>query len=103
MESDTAERVDIRGRTDGLAADLLGGDVVERSDQVTGLCLIRVGLELLGQAEIREIDVIGWRQQDIRRLDITVYEPFRVSGVESGCSLGDDPRDPVRRKAPRGT
>ena len=39
VEGHAAERVDVGGRADGLAADLLGRDVVERAEDLAGLRL----------------------------------------------------------------
>ena len=72
---DAAERVDVRARVHALAADLLGRDEVDRPHPVAGLRRPRVREHVLGEPEVGQVGVLALPEQDVRRLDVAMYEP----------------------------
>ena len=66
------ERVFVRAPIHLRALDLLGGQVVERADQLAGLG--GGATQLLGQAEVAQVGMPVGGQQDVGRLDVSVDE-----------------------------
>ena len=93
LVEDAAERVHVRALVQGVARDRLGGDVLERSDDLSGRGDTRQRSRALGQAEVGEIAVLlpcRLRDEDVRGLDVAVYEPLLVRRVERFGDLGED-------------
>ena len=102
LEQQAAERVDVGARVDALAEDLLGRHVLGPRHHGP---LPRQGVERLGrlgQPEIAQVGVIAAREQDVRRLDVSVDHPARVSRVERRADLADDPRRAQRARGRHG-
>ena len=57
LVEDAAERIDVGPPVQGVARDLLGGDVLERADDVAGSGHAAQGGRPLGEAEIGEVAV----------------------------------------------
>src|SRR4051794_6504890 len=81
LEDDAAERVDVRGRADVLAPDLLGGHVVQRSERLPGPREVG-GLAVLGQPEVGHVRGVAV-EEDVGGLDVAVHEPGVVQRVDS--------------------
>ncbi len=98
LEEQAAERVDVGGRPDRLAADLLGRRIVERADEEAGAReASRAGA--LRDPEVREVDAPGlFLDQHVRRLDVAMHE--LVSRARSRArrppARGSRPRAPAR-------
>ena len=76
-----AERVDVSGRPDSLALDVLGRDVVDGSQELAAAG--EAGrAEEPAQAEVRQVDVLVLVDENVGRLDIAVHEPAPMGGVE---------------------
>ena len=91
-----AERVDVGARVDPAATDLLGRHVVERADPLAGARRPGARERLLGESEVRDVDVIVLGQQQVRGLDVAVDEAAEMDRVERGTGLVGDPRRPLR-------
>ncbi|GDY32318.1 hypothetical protein GTS_39510 [Gandjariella thermophila] len=80
-----AERVDVRGRADGLPAHLLGRQVTDRADQLVGRGEpVAAGEQ--GDAEVGEVGPPVRVQQDVRGFDVAVHH---VPGVHVGQRVRD--------------
>ena len=86
LERHAAHRVDVGARVDPLAADLLGGDVVDGADHgvVRACAAVRQGC---GDPEVGEVAVPGRVEQHIGGLDVAVHQTVRVSRVEGRSDL----------------
>ena len=78
-----AERVDVRGGADRLAAQLLRGGVVgrQRTHALAGelvRVVPRIGLEQLGDAEVEQLHVTFAVDQDVAWLDVAVDHEMAV-------------------------
>ena len=85
LVEDAGERVDVRARVDVVARDLLGRDVLERADDVTGSRDAAERAGPLREAEVGEVAVLlarGDGDQDVRRLDVAMDEPLLVRCVQ---------------------
>ncbi len=94
-----AEGVDVGTPVDLFAADLLGRDVLDRSDQLTGSGQAGDRRRLLRETEVRQVAVLAARatgDQDVARLDVAVDEPALVRRVERVADLLDQPQRPSR-------
>ena len=77
-----ARGVDVRARVHGLAAGLLGGEVLRGADDRRGLGH-RVGVaHRPGDAEVHDLDVAARRQHDVAGLDVAVDDPRTVAVVQ---------------------
>jgi len=102
LEQHAAERVDVRARVDAVAADLLGGDVVEGADEGTGRGHPGRCLDLAREPEVGQVDVLAGAalDQDVARLDVAVNESALVRRVERRGDLGDDRGRVLGRQRP---
>ena len=85
LVEDAGERVDVRARVDVVAGDLLGSDVFERADDVTGSRDAAERARPLGEAEVGEVAVLlarGDGDQDVRRLDVAMDETLLVCCIQ---------------------
>jgi len=81
-----------------LAADLLGGQVVERAHH---LARLRGGTaDLLAEAKVGQVGLSVLIQQDIGRLDVAVHEPAPVGSVQGLRHLTADARGPLWLELP---
>ena len=71
LVEDAAERVDVGAGVHRLAADLLGGGVVDAAHEQAGLGQGVLG-GVLGEAEVGEVDVLLGADQDVGGLDVAV-------------------------------
>ena len=86
-----AERVDVRARVDVLqAADLLGRDVLGRSDGLSRLRQALVLVHALGDAEVHELQLGPAGEHEVVRLDVAVDDPERVRDGERAHRLAHD-------------
>ena len=88
-----AERVDVGTLVQGVARDLLGRDVFERAHDLP--CDRDSGerARALRQAEVAEVAVLTSRRtrdEDVRRLHVTVDEALLVSRVEGLRDLQEE-------------
>ncbi len=89
LMNETAKRVDVGARVDGVTGDLLGGHIRRRADDhaAAGQRLALGGASELGQAKVDElgglavIDVGG--DDDVRRLEIAMDHARRVRRLEA--------------------
>ena len=92
FEEQAAERVDVDPGVDRAAGDLLGGDVVEGADEAPGLGQARLGGDVAGDAEVRDVGVLFAllaAEQDVGGLDVAVDQAGGVDRVEAVADLGD--------------
>jgi hypothetical protein len=93
-----AERVDVGARVDLLAVDLLRRDVVHGAHEDAGAGQPAHRPGVLGEAEVRQVDVVGAvlrlarHEQDVRRLDVAVDEIAPVRRGQRARDLADDRR-----------
>ena len=93
LVEDAAERVDVGPLVERVAGDLLGRDVLERADDLSGDGDPRERARALGQAEVAEVAVLASRglgDEDVRRLDVTMDEALLVRGVEGLRDLREE-------------
>ena len=88
------ERVAVRARVDGFAADLLGRQVVERPDEPAGVR--GVSAELLRDPEVGQVRVVAVVEEHVRGLHVAVDERPPVRGVEGVGHLGQDAKRSLR-------
>ena len=74
------ERVAVGPRVDRLATDLLWREVVERADHLPGVG--GVAAELLGHAEVRQVDVPVRVDEHVARLDVAVDEAAPMGRIQ---------------------
>ena len=91
----TSEGVDVGPAVHvGLAADHLRSHVVDRARERSRSRQARGRRDVLRDAEVRQERTseaaLTTLEQDVRRADAAVNEPFRVRGVERRGGLGDD-------------
>ncbi len=84
--------VDVGAGVIGLAAGLLGGHVVGRTDDGAGTGLVRVVPEAFGQAEVGDLGTAVGGQEDVGRLEVAVDDPLEVGGVDGAGEDADGPR-----------
>jgi hypothetical protein len=99
---DAAERVDVGPAVERAALDLLGGRVVEGSDEMPGAREPRARCRVLRDAEVGQIDVVGavgvdpGGDDDVARLDVAMDQSLRVRGVERGGHLAEHVQSELR-------
>ena len=92
------KRVAVGAPVDGLAADLLGRQVVERPHDPP-----RVGrgaADLLGDAKVGQVGVLILVQEHVRRLDVAVNQAAPVRRVQGVGDLSQHRQSTLRRKLP---
>ena len=77
-----AERVDVGAGVDGAAADLLRRGEVERADPAARLGQAARRERVLGEAEVREVDVAALVDQHVGRLDVAMHVARAVDRIE---------------------
>ena len=85
LVEDAAERVEVGPRLHVVARDLLGRDVLERADDVSGRGDAAERARALGQPEVGEVAVLlaaGHGDEDVRGLDVPMHEALLVGGVQ---------------------
>jgi hypothetical protein len=106
LVQDAAQGVDVRAVAHRLALDLLGGDIVDGAEEVSGARQpTRQLRRSLGEAEVGEVHVAaagGPRallvgDEDVARLDVTVHQPGPVGGVQRTTDLAEQPQGPLHR------
>ena len=93
LEEDAAERVDVRAPVDLAARDLLGRDVVDRSDEaaIAGEAAHRG--DVAGEPEVADVGVLAVRSlgdEHVPGLHVAVDEPRLVRRVEGLRDLADE-------------
>ena len=91
LEQDTAERVDVGASVEWLALDLLGSGIWERPKPKSGLCVLASRVDLLGESEVRQINVFAGIEQHVRRLYIPVDEASFMRGIEAASDFRRQP------------
>ena len=85
-----AGRVDVGPRVDGLAAGLLGGEVLRGPDDGRGLGHgVRVA-HRASDAEVHHLDVAARGEHDVPRFDVAVDDAGAVAVVERGQHTAGD-------------
>ncbi len=93
LEEHAAEGIDIRTPVDPTTRDLLGRDVVDRSDEapVAGEAAHR--RDVAGESEVADVQVLRFvqpRHEQVAGLHVAVDEPRLVRGVERLGCLADE-------------
>jgi hypothetical protein len=97
---DDAEGVPVGRRVDDVAADLLGGHVRVRPDELVGRpSLVPRGV---GDPEIDDHDAPRLRDEDVRRLDVAMDDRGAVERVEPRGELGEGRAKPPLVERPGG-
>jgi hypothetical protein len=92
LVGDAGKRVDVGAGIDGATRDLLGGDVADGSQHLPGLGQLALARDQAADSEVAEehpLALAGMFEEDVRRLDVAVYESGVVGGVEGARELGD--------------
>ena len=97
--------VDVGAAVHVLAADLLGGHVVDGPDELSGARDAGAGLQPLRHAEVGEERAVRRRarirrEQDVPRLHVAMDQPGGMGGIECRGRLRDQ-RDGAARFQPR--
>jgi hypothetical protein len=94
LEQHRGERVAVRSRGCGLAADHFRSQVRERPDELSRRRHGCARAELR-EPEIGEIAVVGRADEDVSRLDVAMDEPSGVDGVERTGDLREQVHRPL--------
>lgn len=86
--TDRAQRVDVRGRSDGLLCHLLGRHIPGRADDLVRAGQV-TGVSAAGDAEVDEHHPAVWLDEQVVRLHVAVNHACRVRGVQCPSGLGD--------------
>ena len=99
LVQDRPQRIDVRRRPDvrDLAAGLLRGHVARRAHDRAGRRQARF-VQLLGQAEVRDLGRAVLRQQHVGRLQVAVNDPLLVGRLHGPGQRLDQPRRLGRRQ-----
>jgi hypothetical protein len=103
LVENAAQRVDVRALVEGVARDLLGGDVLERADDLSRDRDPGKRARALRQAEVAEVAVLapgGLGDEHVRGLDVAVDEALLVRGVERLGDLGEELDRALRLERP---
>ena len=103
LEQHAPQRVEIRAAIGLLGADALGGDVVDRSDELVGGREPTIGRGVFGQPEVGEVHVLRGaldRDQCVARLHVAVHQPARMGRVQRIGELRHQANSTVRRQRP---
>ena len=90
LVEDATERIDVGPRVGVRAGYLLGRHVVDGSDEMSLGRQAGGGVELLRKPEVGQVRVllaVAHRDQDVRGLDISMYEAAAMCSIERGCEL----------------
>ena len=91
LEEDDAGRVEVGASVDGLAACLLGREILGGAEHGTGLGdrrgVVRDGAR---DAEVHHLDLAGLGDHDVARLDVAVHEERPVAVFQCREYLRDD-------------
>ena len=94
---DDAEGVDVAAGVDGLAACLLGGDVMDAAQPLLGVLPALDAVLELGDAEVGDLRGAVLREHDVLGLDVHVDDAPAVGVAERTGDLGGE----VQRLLPR--
>ena len=78
-----------------LAAGLLGGHVVGRTDDGAGTGLVRVVAQASGHAEVGDLGTAVGGPKDVGRLEVAVDDALEVGGVDGAGEGTDGPTRPA--------
>src|SRR5258708_18817283 len=88
IETDT-EREDVAASIERRTFDLLGRHVVRRAEKLAGRRQVGARGDL-GDAEVSDLGAVAFEKNDVRRLHITMHDPFCVREVQPLGYLRDD-------------
>ena len=94
-----AQRIDVRRRGRGLAAGLLGAEVVDRAEGRARQRHLRLG-DRPGDAEVDDLDPPVAPDEHVPGLHVAMDDPVRVRRREPAGDRGGDPRRLLRRQGP---
>jgi hypothetical protein len=99
---DAAETEDVGAMIDGFAANLLGGHVADRAEDLSGIGLRGdeggavgafaewPGAAQLGEAEIQNFQLAGAGDENIFRLQVAVDDALVVGGSQAVCQVDSE-------------
>jgi hypothetical protein len=100
LDQDARERILVGPPVDRLAPDLLGRNVVDRSDELPGARERLVGGQPLGDPEVGQEGPLGGRaqlrQEDVGGLDVPMHQAFFVRRIQRRSDRRDDRERPLR-------
>src|SRR5258708_2496908 len=88
IEAD-AKRENIAASIDRCPFDLLGRHVVRSAEKLAGRRQVGARGDL-GDAKVRDLGAVAFDKNDVRRLHITMHDPFCVREVETLGYLRND-------------
>jgi hypothetical protein len=101
LEHDAAQRVHVGAAVGRFAHDALRREVPDRAGELIAHGRVAGRDHVLGQAEVREVDVLATvlvGDQRVARLDVAVDQAARVCGVECRRELRDERDGAFRRE-----
>ena len=88
LVEDDAEGVDVASGIDGVALGLLGGEIRRGTHNRAGLSQVSGGPGGPGDAEVRDLHLASFVDEDVARFDVPVDHPAPVGEVEGGGHAG---------------
>ena len=100
LEQHAAGGVDVAAGVDGLAARLLGRQVLRGADHRGGLGDVLPLAQRAGDAEVHHLHRAGAVDHDVRRLHVAMDDVVLVAEVQRGADVGHHLDDPLLAHRP---
>ncbi len=98
LEEQDAQGVDVGLGADRFGTDLLRGDVGRRADDAGqhGIAGLLGVAQVLGDAEVSQVGVLVFVEQDVGRFQVAVDDAHAVGGVQRAADLVEQAQDEVQ-------